>query len=1132
MKHDEATLRQIEAAHPNKSTWLSANAGSGKTRVLTDRVARLLLDGVPPQNILCLTYTKAAASEMQNRLFKRLGQWAMKDDESLRQELAKLGVEETESTDLAPARTLFASALETPGGLRIQTIHSFCASLLRRFPLEAGVSPMFKEMDDRATLRIRDDAVSLMIEDPKSRSLDGVVQYLAGDDFSDLAGAVVNSRSGFLPAMDKSDIWNWFGLANGFDRPQVINQVFLGTEIALLEKIIPLLKSEGKSTDIKIAGLLSNIDVSEPNAATITKLIALFVFNEKSKTNPFGAKTAQIPTKDLRAAHPEVFAELHDFMERVEKIREPFNALLAAEKTAALHAFAAEFLPHYAALKEARGLVDFDDLIQRAGDILSEPAVAQWILFRLDGGLDHILIDEAQDTNPDQWKIVKLLAQEFTAGEGARTDIRRTIFVVGDKKQSIYSFQGADPDAFDQMRQHFQESLQGVDQTLQQKSLEHSFRSSKAVLSFVDQVFLTEKNVGLGGAPTHQVFHTDMPGRVDLWPLVPKSDSPEEKNWYDPTDQIGAQDHRIILANTIADQIREMEKTGSIQDEKGVSRRIQFDDFLILVQSRSPLFHQIIRACKSRNLPIAGADRLKVAAELAVKDLKSLLAFLALPDDDLSLAEALRSPLFGITESQLFQLAHSRSAETLWTKLKNSGPDHKPICEEFDYLLRQVDVLNPFELLERILTRNSGRDRLIARLGPEAEVGIDAILSLSIEYESSQTASLTGFLCWLDIGEVEIKRQTDSAGGRIRVMTTHGAKGLESPIVILPDTGDRIGGPGNEIAKTDGGFPVWLVPKTRQPKAIDAIQLLEKEKQSQERQRLFYVALTRAEKWLIICGSGSIKKESESWYQQADVGMQNLDIIELETPVGTGKRFQHGTWPEPYLDDCAKPELSEKNLPRWIQENPRPPAPPIKPFNPSRSEGEDYLVGAGFAVDREAAIQHGNDVHKLFEVLPTIPRSERENAAKFLFSREIDTDFDVEEARAFSVAADILDDPQFSDLFASDALAEVSISADLSEFGLGKMRGIIDRLVVKSDRILIVDFKTSQTVPAVPNDIPTGILRQLGAYLIGIEQIYDDREIDIAILWTDKKSLMHVPHDIVRNALRSPLHLDDPTGAP
>ena len=736
---DEATRRQHSAAEPMASTWLSANAGSGKTRVLTDRVARLLLEEVEPQHILCLTYTKAAASEMQNRLFQRLGAWVMLDDADLSTALAQLGLDRTPSSDdLLRARTLFARAIETPGGLKIQTIHSFCASLLRRFPLEAGVSPQFTEIEDRAADLLRAELVDQMAEGTDAALLTALARQYTGEEFVKLTKSMV-AMSGAFTALNLDDALNLFDQPAGLSRSSIEAATYAAGDWQLLQDLISALIARG-GNDAKAGEKLKQ--VTQLDWAALPILMNVFLFGPKTKA-PFQAKVGSFPTKPTQADHPNLIEPLNALMQRVADARAPYLALEAAERTVVLHQFARRFTDAYTRAKQRRGWLDFDDLIQKARQLLSDDQVAAWVLYRLDGGIDHILVDEAQDTSPAQWDVIRRLAEEFSSGEGARADVTRTIFVVGDKKQSIYSFQGADPREFDRMQHEFGTKLGESGQNLRDETLDYSFRSSPAILRLVDEVFKEAGNAGFV-AGQHLAFNTDLPGRVDLWPLVPKPEKEEEQDWFDPLDRRSPEHQFRVLAKQIATQIKDMIENHVLIPDKDGPRPVQPRDFLILVQRRGGIFPDIIRACKETALPIAGADRLKVGAEIAVRDLGALLAFLATPDDSLSLATALRSPLFGWSEQDLFTLAHRRETEFLWATLRNKGQEYPETVPVLFDLRDNIDFLRPYDLIERILTRHGGRKRLLARLGAEAEDGINALLSQALAYERASVPSVDG----------------------------------------------------------------------------------------------------------------------------------------------------------------------------------------------------------------------------------------------------------------------------------------------------------------------------------------------------------------------------------------------------
>tara|TARA_R110000764_G_scaffold15712_9_gene44432 strand:- start:20 stop:3409 length:3390 start_codon:yes stop_codon:yes gene_type:complete len=1124
---DEATRRQLEAARPDASTWLSANAGSGKTRVLTDRVARLLLDGVEPQHILCLTYTKAAASEMQNRLFKRLGAWAMLPDAELAQSLVDLGAGHATAPEaLRRARTLFASAIETPGGLKIQTIHSFCAALLRRFPLEAQVSPQFTEIEDRAADMLRAEIVDRMALGSEAAIVRALAAQFTGEDFDKLTRQIVGQQAGFAPALDWAGCLTLFDLPPDLTADAVAARVLLGNEAEMLAALVPHLLAKG-GNDAKAGQKLQQIDRMDLSALAAMEDVFLTGAGAKE---PFTAKLGSFPTKPTQAKVADMMPALEDLMRRVEDTRALRLGFGAARKTHSLHQFAAPFLAHYEQAKQLRGWLDFDDLINKARSLLYDKKVAAWVLYRIDGGIDHILVDEAQDTSPAQWDVVRKLTEEFASGDGARTDVLRTVFVVGDTKQSIYSFQGADPREFHRMQAEFQQRIEGAGQLFQERTLDFSFRSSPAVLRLVDTCFSEDAQPGFAKQAQHIAFKSDLPGRVDLWPFREKAEKQEENVWYDPVDRLSPTHHDLLLARDVAEHIKHLMETETIPDDGAtpgtyVRRRVRAGDFLILVQRRSTLFSEIIRACKALDLPIAGADRLKVGGELAVKDLAALLSFLATPEDSLSLATVLRSPLFGWTEQQLFSLAHGRTQSHLWPALRDQAEVYPETYAVLRDLRDNVDFLRPYDLIERVLTRHDGRRKLLGRLGVEAEDGIDALLSQALAYERTDVPSLTGFLVWMRTDQLEIKRQIDSASDQIRVMTVHGSKGLEAPIVILPDTGKRDIRIQDEVFDVSG-HPVWRPKATEMPQMVaDAMDQMKLDI-AEERLRLLYVALTRAEKWLIIAGAGDPGKNGDSWYEIAQTALDQMGAVDTLTDQGTIKRFSHGDWTAPPLVEQSAPAALRAEVdPMFYTPAQRPPEPP-KTLSPSDLGGTKALPG-DLGADEDTAMSFGSAVHLLLERMagrdtahwPTIIDVCRGNFAEM---PDAMWDAAVQDARA------VLQAPHLAHLFSPTALAEVPVTA---AFGPARLHGIIDRLIIHDDHILAIDYKTNRVVPDRPETCPDGLLLQMGAYAQAMSQVFAGKRIDVAILWTTDQSFMLLPEPLIIAALRRAEYLDDPAGA-
>ena len=1119
---DDATRAQVTAADPARSTWLTANAGSGKTRVLTDRVARLLLKGTAPERILCLTYTKAAATEMQNRLLKRLGEWAMLPEPELRAQLAQLG--EGGDPDLPAARRLFARAIETPGGLKVQTIHSFCAGVLRRFPLEAGVPHGFVELDDRSAALIRSD----IIEDMARNDAPELADLLALQSGDSIDGFLASLRGFHAPA-DPAEIWRESGLRPGQGWDDLLRDLFPGGKADVITDIIPHLARSG-ANDGKAAAKLSGGDWDSPGADEIAILEGVLLTGPSAKI-PYAPKTGSFPTKGLQTgACAPYIDDLNELMERVAEARATRLALIHAERTLALRRFGHAFTLRYEAAKRDGGWLDFDDLIGRTAALLSEGTMAQWVLFRLDGGIDHILVDEAQDTSPAQWQVIQRLTDEFTAGDGAR-DGERTLFVVGDPKQSIYSFQGADIAVFEERRRGFSQAFAAVERPMQVLELLHSFRSSSAILRAVDAVFAGDAAQGLGeDPPRHIAFRTTLPGRVDLWPAIPKPDRPEPGDWTNPVDQAAENSETSVLARAIADGVRDMLGQPILDAKSGKIRRVRAGDVLVLVQRRADLFAEIIGALKAAGLPVAGADRLKLIAELAVRDIRSTLATVATPEDDLALAEALRSPIFGFSEQELYWLAAGRERGTfLIQRLRDSGdPKCVAAMALLQDLMAQTGYLRPYDLIARLLTRHDGRARLIARLGPEAEDGIDELLSQSLIYEGAEVPSLTGFLVWLEGDDVEVKRQVGNASegeGLIRVMTVHGSKGLESPIVILPDTAKRRPPQEGRILTPPGAAPIWRGRKGERPDHVSELADEQTERQMLERKRLLYVGLTRAESWLIVAAAGDTGAGAESWHGQVAEGLARITDSTLERiPAAWGGdilRLSHGDWPDsaPDAERVAKTAIS---APDWLHRHAPKPAPPPQPI-PATALGGAKVIGAPVVdADPQAAMLYGTRLHLLLEHLPGRDPAEWPRIARDLLA---DGEGGLPDPAILqgllAEVTEVIQAPDLAQVFVlpgdAQVLAEVALTATLP--GIGVITGAIDRLIVTPERLLAVDYKSNTEIPATPQDTPLGIRRQMTAYRDALRRIYPGREVQAAVLWTRARSLMILPDALLDHAL-------------
>ncbi|MEO0930679.1 MAG: double-strand break repair helicase AddA, partial [Pseudomonadota bacterium] len=951
---------------------------------------------------------------------------------------------------------------------------------------------------------LRSEVVDDLADGPQAQKVRNMLAFFTGDDLSQLTAEIATKRDHFQTPTNDADLKAALNLPPTAQRDDALKIAFLGHESDIIVELAEAFADQS-ATYKKFAGHLGELDVQNPTWDSFNTLCSLFLYKGTGQS-----KSSNFPQSNhikAVAAMAPIAPQLHDWMDRVAQAQQFLWAMDAFDRTRAMYDFADAFLPAYEARKLAMGALDFDDLIGKAKALLEDPAVAQWVLFRLDGGIDHILVDEAQDTSPTQWAVIKQLAQEFAAGQGARSDQDRTIFVVGDKKQSIYSFQGADPAAFDEMKDHFRDAHHAINKPFTTTSLDYSFRSAQTILSVVDATFTGDLTAGMDDHLSHIAFKENMPGRVDLWPVIEKSSTEDDRPWYTPVDQPSATDHTILMARRVAEQIRhiiasetipaEIENTGQYN-----ARPITEGDFLILVQRRSDLFAEIIRACKNAGLQIAGADRLRVGAELAVKDIAALLSFLALPEDDLSLAAALRSPLFGWTEQELFTLAHHRPDKSyLWTALRDA--DHPDTLAILNDLRRQADFLRPYDLIERILIRHDGRRKLLARLGAEAEDGIDALLSQALAYESTGVPSLTGFLTWMETDDLEVKRQMDNQGDRIRVMTVHGAKGLEAPIVILPDTAKREIRVNAELLQS-GDHLIWKTPTKESAPIVTGLRNDVIAAQARERARLLYVAMTRAEKWLIVGAAGDVGQDNESWYNIIAAGMAQRGEFQAQSGDLDIKRVADLNW------DGLDRTTSDTPKPKHIEIPELAPLPSVSratTIAPSDLPGPKALPGAIDLDTTEAAMARGTIIHRLLEHLPAATPADRRAVALQL----------TEDNHLIDHTLSLIDHPELHHLWSETTLAEVSITADIPE--LGRIHGTIDRLIVTPDRIIAVDYKSNRHVPATPQKTPGGIINQLAVYDAALAQIYPDHSIETAILWTETAHLTTIPRNQLHEAL-------------
>ncbi|MFA5040450.1 MAG: double-strand break repair helicase AddA [Bdellovibrionales bacterium] len=1112
---------QRKASDPTLSAWVNASAGSGKTSVLTKRVMRLLLSGVSPQKILCLTYTRAGAAEMESRIMETLKKWAVCDNKELDDDLDKLQKKPPEKNQQIEARRLFAKVLSCPGGLRIRTIHSFCQEILSRFPIEAGLPPYFALIEDQELEvlknEILDDLLREAADNPEkelAKALSVLVAAQGETGFAKMLKEVTRERGKLAKALDK---------AGGLDKlvartrdllqlepddtpDNIRKDVMKRAPEAELRKLAAWVTEETsyKEEKQRLMEVLSSPTNKRADIFDTYRLLFLTTKNEQRKA---------IASKEVRKAHPEIDDLCSKETARLLSALERLEAAELAETTESVLIFGHAFAERLTERKASRAALDYDDLILFTENLLRRSGMSLWVLYKLDNGLDHILLDEAQDTSVVQGEILKLLTGEFFAGEGSQENKNRTLFVVGDEKQSIFSFQNADVETFFSLHDYFSRHLEDAGKPLETISLNTSFRSAQAVLTAVDAVF--EKEAARDGVSLAPVKHTAHPnddgsdkcGRIEVWPLLRKEEKEKNKDtaWLLPTTREEDKDLQADLAQQIAQKIKGWLDRREILP--GENRPIAAGDIMILLRRRGRFADLMVRALKTASVPVTGVDRMELVKQLPVMDLLALVRFVLLPEDDLNLASLLRSPLIGLSEEQLMTLAVGRKS-SLWNSLKASS-----FCAAArDYLLaklNEADFSTPFNFLARTLNApcpanaTSGLKALWTRLGDEALDPIEELLNKAQTFGKNHAPSLQNFLHWLTQSDMEIKRELDRNEEQVRIMTVHASKGLEAPIVFLPDTTAIP----TDVPKFQWGnndTPLFLAHAPKFGQARNIWQAA-KDKQMKEYRRLLYVAMTRASRQLYICGWQSGRKEDaieQSWYGLVEPALRPLHQSHLPTD-------KDGVTPEIVFADTVIPKLPPKHektpsaqkqpLPNWALVR-------VKEETDAVSSAPSYGADTNTATP-DTAFARGRIIHRLLQTLPDIAPEKRGNAVDRFLSHPR---HELTKNQRDDIAAEVhrlLNDETFAALFAPDSLAEAPLAGRIE--GVNVFRQV-DRLCLKDNEVWIVDYKTNRPPPESEEDVPAAYRRQLEEYRILLSGIYADKKVRCFLLWTFAPKLMEI----------------------
>ncbi|MBL9033660.1 MAG: double-strand break repair helicase AddA [Rhodospirillaceae bacterium] len=1136
---EEATRAQLSGSDPTASAWVSASAGSGKTKVLRDRVLRLLLAGIEPSRILCLTFTKAAAAEMSNRISGTLAKWAAIPNHDLRAELRDLAGGKDIAALMPVARRLFARVLDTPGGMKIQTIHAFCQSLLRRFPLEADVAPHFgliEERDAAALMReARDEMLNAARLEPGGAlraALDLAVARMNEGKLNDLLGALLNRRARFQRLIERSAapdavrraLRNLLRVGLNDTRETILAAAVtdLACDAQRLRRVAEALTHGTEKNQAAAGALVAWLNcTAEGRAGRFDDYCGIFLrkTDGEPRKNP-GTKGA---LKFWAGVNEAMASEAARLIEICARLR----AVEIATGTEALLRLGRDVLERYEARKDAAARLDYEDLILKSVDLLQRPGIAPWVLYKLDGGLDHVLIDEAQDTNPEQWRVIAALTAEFFAGQGA-VDYPRTLFAVGDRKQSIYSFQGAAPEEFGRHETLYGEWTQG---RLRSVALNVSFRSTAAVLSLVDRVFSASARAGVlpaGDTLEHRVSRVGDFGEITAWPVACPVDEDVPAPWSLPRvrELTAAPESRV--AEAIAAEIALLLASGTT-GRLGQARRLGPGDVMILVRNRTGFVELMVRALKRRNIPVAGIDRMQLLQQIAVQDIMAFADFLLLPEDDLNLAALLRSPLVGLSEDELFELCIDRNHQSLWSRIGALVHESLAARRAHDLLQPYLDSLGfatPFELLARLLDGEGGRRRLYQRLGEECGEAVDEFLNLALAFEASHAPDLQAMLRWMRAGELTVKRDLEEGGGRVRIITVHGAKGLEAPVVFLADQRRREKPPLGLFWRDLGGtdLPIWSPNKAADDPVTEAAREAELDRQRAEENRLLYVAMTRAEERLYVCGwKGTQAVNTPSWHDHIHAALAEMTgVAKLPRPAHLGGpaegwdgemlRLTTGAPPVPAARAVTRAPV-EMPPPAWLGIAAPALADPPKPLTPSRPAEPEPAALSPLGADEGWRYQRGRVVHHLLEMLPQLAAEARLAAAMDYLARPSSAVAEEQRQALAEEVVAVIAQPDFAAIFGPGSRAEVPIVATLRQPD-GRtqvLSGQIDRLVVRESDVWVVDFKSNRPAPMLAAHVSQQYLGQLAAYRRALASLYANKEIRCFLLWTDGPRLMEIP---------------------
>lgn len=839
---------QDYAANPTKNVWVQANAGTGKTSVLVQRLLRILFrtSDCGTNGILCLTYTNAGAGEMRNRILSALRKWAMSSDKELQDMLQGIAFNnQPTNDDIYHAREIFFKYIDNPEILKIKTIHGFCEEILHRFPIEANISPAWTLISGAPQKVLLQNTFNKIINSPTKND-----KILSA--FSHIVERISERYIDELLEILSQQYKNFFQINNIIE--------YRAYFIETIKKLLNIDNAPDTDSDPKKLQKIVDtaIEIQKNKKTPVQYLDNIITYTKQyiDNTIDFEKYKYAYLTKDDK---PISNVSKQDFLiqeqNRVNNINQYKINTQIYNDTIALFDLSAMFAQEYKQTKLDNNFLDFEDLILYTKKLFSDNATMGWILSQLDISLSHILIDEAQDTSPLQWDILKMLSGDFFS-DGDTAKIQRSLFVVGDTKQSIYGFQGADPTAFINSRADITKQIENNMRTIQEIPLTQSFRSTIPILNTVDKFFSNKNIISLSkfNNNAHKCFRAQDAGVVEIHKITSKET-----------------DNKNILSyvSCISQKIKSIITSG----------KYNANDIMILVQQRHPLVTPLVTELKKNNINVAGSDRIILPDFAPIQDLLNLVRWCLNPTDDYSLCCALKSPIFFVTENNIFNLCKTKNT-TNFERLnsdKNAVPvtlfeilktEYDTIYTQLSEIKTQATQLGPYSFFSYILNHLNIRKNFISALGTQVIDPIEEFMTICLSYERTQPGTLHHFIKWFITGGSEIKRDMDKSQG-VRIVTVHGSKGLEAPVVFLIDT-TRTPQIDKTINISQTGAPIWLwTPRACNSEIYKKFQTDSLDTQIAEYYRLLYVAMTRARDELYIYGFTTHKNTNNiSWHSQ------------------------------------------------------------------------------------------------------------------------------------------------------------------------------------------------------------------------------------------------------------------------